>query len=1338
MSGTYPLGVGMSDVIPGDDEFWTPERRAQPWKWLAQVIPTFAAGRALGMVTSDPQAETLAGKIPIGIQSLASFIPNVASGMYGLGSEAVKRNTGLDMGQLPLPAFVERINEHVQRGEDKLISQGYADWLGPAPKDDFERASRRSAFSAGIDSPGLEFAPFLGGLGRGAKAALGIAAPAAVFPGSTTALGAVGSPLIDEAAVEYLTKPQPEVEKTETGAGMIAQADQPKVNQITVAQNTTQRQPRAVDYMPLTFDKDGFAVADIDPTKAKEPRLSFELGKVGDFDYQGGGTSETPLWVYAAGYAGLIGAVAIARNARNIARRSAEVMEAARGKQRAGMSPENAAIESFYQPNNNLVNSDEVPQIGSHPVNQLENRAENSLWNSNAQLEALAKVSQENPRDAARLAADAGLSADARTMHARIREQVLTGRDMAGNRVPRTEEFYRAYGSLTDDQRELLNAGAAASNELNNRAELGRLKGVAQADPAARYGLHTQDTATLVAERAAMLADPEARRVWDMYRAAIRGHLENARDNWGFVTPQDYQRVSRVHPDYVPTYDTEGRLVHTFGPRELETNAGPMARGSTELHELLAQKEYALYRDMAHNSIVKQIVDGHMARQAADPNFPKLFVEVAEKNRGPDPVIAVRTSDGVKYYMVHDKHAFHVLDRFSGLAPLATNYFSKLSHLYTQATTGPLAAVGGSLFAPVNAVRGALSSGIEAPRGSYRGVADLAMRKATGERIGIPGVDAVLNPATMLAYAPYDLGMQTIAGVSRMLDPANTNWFNRALRAHISNQGVDKLRNTLNQLWQRSAPGAYRAAGLGGQGARVRTALETARPLDTKLALPQMQAVPDAFRPTSRLGRPASFTVDLWRMFNDANNWISDLPHRTHFALNRTNPRLSASENEFNALRLTGIPGLSGGSKLAQWVGQNAPYFNPSVQGLRTTMRSMGENPIAWLAGVPFALGSLSLLEHFAWMVMGQDHVDYYMNTLTPEQRMRDIKIPYDPTDPSKSWSLPLPQQFMPIKALTSEITGRILQLEAAAHDENHWYGQLDLLSELFDTHVSRDTRAGVYSGIKAALPLTSPGPAIDVPLAFAGVRYDPQNFDLMSTPKAVELAGQAPDDSLFGNAERSATLRNVLNAGLGVVGQSMFEMMREGQKAPDILSGLQYAGDAWTQQARDINRLGSGTVFENQLRSSVSTTRHKDFAEFRDAMTKIEQVNARSTGMTRRGGEEIVVLDPSRLPRDPTMAQMYRTYVNLGRFLDRRGGEMDQWRDVRKQLGTLDRQNLQLPDKRTMYNDLVDKQLEIERKIMDHARDTNAMISRQLGATVDVKDIDWSKGPEQFNRLVP
>jgi hypothetical protein len=127
------------------------------------------------------------------------------------------------------------------------------------------------------------------------------------------------------------------------------------------------------------------------------------------------------------------------------------------------------------------------------------------------------------------------------------------------------------------------------------------------------------------------------------------------------------------------------------------------------------------------------------------------------------------------------------------------------------------------------------------------------------------------------------------------------------------------------------------------------------------------------------------------------------------------------------------------------------------------------------------------------------------------------------------------------------------------------------------------------------------------------------------------------------------------------------------------------------------------------------------------------------SYGYTRRGGLAIPEPAPSQLPQNPLMQQMYITTSIYTKMLTTDpGAPMKDVADIRKQMESLKRSPMSPSELRDAENGYI-KQIEQHyEQAQATIRMLNSSLSGIAGVPVDIRHVNWTKGPEQFSGYPP
>jgi hypothetical protein len=1009
-----------------------------------------------------------------------------------------------------------------------------------------------------------------------------------------------------------------------------------------------------------------------------------------------------------------------------------------------------------------------APMAQSSPVQTAASNVVDTLINSNRNFQNYTKLTADNPQASQQLASQFGLTHTNAAWEIRQGEFMQTGVDhTTGLSMPPPKRLYQDIARLPTASKKLLQDGLMAENEMDNRAinaQRLRQAGTPFSPGDLRHDFYNQNTPQLDAIAQQARSDPIVNELMDRFQLIGKRSIEMGLPR-GFFSPTEARDILTQHPRYVSDVDVNGRVIHPMGRRVTDRYTG-VEQVNTTPWAAQAQHLDALFRQYELNDMRRAAVDHQLGVQIRYPNSaqfvyekviptgqvqPTLYPSVGDPVSGArEPTIAVRRATGTQYYRVDNPDWFNnVSGQNSNRQRIATNSMSIQRRLFSQMTTGLGSVATGRIFPFVNAIRTAIQAPINRPQGYAGGLIDRGVQAATRGRLGYRGLDP-----TNLGVAAYSYGRgrfdRAAMHLSGVFDSTNQNFVNQHLRSMITPAQVDRLSQSLRDFYMRSTTHEMRALGVGGGGTPFRSELPAYNAAQgDKVRMTANAQVPELFMANGKLGSARPYVIKLRRALEAEFSGISDAMHEGFFRINRGRAGMDPRSLAYETRQLTGDPGTVGSSMAVAHVANTLPYANVSLQGIARRGRAMVETPIgtsaAWIGG----LGSIALLSILTSM-RSPEHMKHLEEGLNTQQREANPTF-YTHPDPRINTQINLAQEDRLVYPWLLDMISKGINLTAARQDPGVFNDLHGFLQDYFNEHIEKSTMESAMHALNDVVNFAQVPPIVNGIMAASGntieldwdkIKNDWQNgtlsFDSLVRKggASAALPNRSPGDTILDdeNGKRlSLILSNMFGAGGAIV-----DMMRNAKHAYDR-TGLSWdtlgtVGHDWLQGAKDANPSMNTLLWENQARQSTRPPIAETAQLSMDAMAKTAGAKTaeKYEGMTGPKGLPTAPQPDagSKVPTDPVMRDMYFTVAAHHAFIQSR--LMPDINNIRKQMASADTmpKNQETRDwMNARTRDLADKW----RNVWTHIQDVNAILSKKVGAPVNVRSIDWSKGPEQF-----
>jgi len=1037
-----------------------------------------------------------------------------------------------------------------------------------------------------------------------------------------------------------------------------------------------------------------------------------------------------------------------------------------------GLPRDAAAVSKLYEDealgrNLNMGPGAKLPDMPlPNNASGITRRFTANVQNSNAVIDEMDRAIAATKADGERAVAQNHQINQQGSLTTRMESQMRTGVSPSGRSGPSVITGRQMIDQMTADELETANRAAWARRELNNRA-----------DPARGGNPVTYNGAPLTMPG----VDSNTLRIWRMQGEAnpkIKAWL----DNWDsivdfankdfeasqLITPGQAQRGRVLYPEWMPTVRQDGSIVHSWDPvrpdLEYAWNTPPVAAWDAQ------ERWYdEAYRQMQLNSWRRQRLYQYENFINANPEYRGLLTW----QPGPSEVhtnrMTIYTASGPKYVDVNNGPLYRALDNGPTQMGQVAGWVGGLRRALTSSVVGPLAMVGGNIFALKHAARFMIAGQSQLPRGIYKGYLDRALRRSTG--VGLPW-----DPST-LAGVPYTIATDMGAAFAKNLGDIlanNSHPLTNGLRAFIDQSGVDAWRDWLHNrynasnLAQRAAQGVSGGGSYGirdvtprmiGQGGgRTVDPLHNVSPMQGHNS---MMASPAS--PLGQLGQSAkraalTTSVNMRSLIRDMHGVILDAINGFTYDLNRDNPaimnRAGVPDTRYLghiAQSMIGDPATMGSGKVSRYFINQLPLLNIATQATAAVSRSFKNHPIGYALGLMIPSFLLALSSQFSAINSGPEHVNHLDEHMSNAQKEANVIWYHGKgTDPNQNSQFSLPQPFRWFYPYANALIASALGVF-----KNDGFSQQaleHLLGEFFTKHLSTNTTKQMGQGAVENIPLAV-SPLVSGLLALGGAKdpgrigsaltenYQedrPLNQGLLTPPTPTRIPGQE-ERGIWNGVINDDTLRGTLASIFASTGTSLFDITKHAFQRYDqthdpmwVWKGVQ---SDWLQNAAEQNK-ELNIIWKANMPMSVhgplDEQTNRAVANLRQTLHAEDDI--RNAGMTRAHGVPLQLTGKSPVP-DESQPEMRWLYVTMGQFarqVEKRN--MPAISDMYKELQNIKDSPMMADEKRRIANEINMKISDAKHKLLSSIEVFNEFASQRMGGNVDIsKKIDWNAGPGQF-----
>ena len=1012
-----------------------------------------------------------------------------------------------------------------------------------------------------------------------------------------------------------------------------------------------------------------------------------------------------------------------------------------------------------------------VSPVVPDSVAQTSLKARTAAVDENSGINAFNNFHTPNENVAQDLRAQWGTLGNKGYVNERIKHIAETGFDpTSGVSMPSHTDAAMRISKFDDVKKKLLNDAEYSADELDNRTRLQNNQGaVGLANPSGtRVAFSDYTDAQLRKFVADGYADPDV--AFELHENTIRNaRMVDLLKGSGLIDAQTAATLKTLHPNYLPTADLAGIIENPLKARDLTIHSG-VDSSVIPSWELRKQHFESIIRAREHNIVLSNTVQNALDSQARNPRLPKMF-EPSLDTSGPTPKyvqkdgsIGYRVNGELRWVNVNNSGLRLALSHTPAMSSELIKAAAIISNISRSGTTQALAALLGIPFSAKNAIRMTTRMGIARPQGTYSGYLDRTLQQATGGRVGLPGgLDPTMYTAPFVGTAQNLYGLQVHA-LSNLLRGGADNPFNRVLRSMFGDTAIDAQSQRIMHAYERSTRGQMVAAGAtnstGLSAAEVPTAQLAAR---NQIASPLNATAPELYMIHGPTGEAGAKFVRLNNMFHELLNAVGESTHTFYFGLNKNNPALvqkygyegAQRMNAFNTRQLGGDVGQRGNSSLLRDYGSISKYTNVMIQDWANLTDAMAKAPFQTALNYFTTVGVLALASIYTAMLHGPEAINHLFNELSNDQRAANIHFYIPGQAPEDSPTMPISQTdrfgVTPVLQLFADISN----LQAHGTNDPYYEWFKNGLEDLFAKHITEATLDSSMAGLKSATEIPLPD-ALQTGIAATGNRGVFNPIDMLAPSDkpigqrlTVPLGGGAPqlpgftnDRDVNAGAVTGSMFWNVIGAVLGAAGSAVHQSIQltanRYEATHDPMEALAAFGNSYKARLQSSLPIGRGVLWsapeQLSLRSPLAESVNHAAEVYRPLISaKSDMTNE---GLTRRKG--MVVDTPvngeQKLPTDPIMLNLYLTASKqASQLLTTKNApikEADDWKKMIGALANSGRTQEEIIALRNQYTRELHTSLE---RAADQINDGNLALSKIVGKPIDIRKIDWHKGPEQF-----
>lgn len=994
-------------------------------------------------------------------------------------------------------------------------------------------------------------------------------------------------------------------------------------------------------------------------------------------------------------------------------------------------------------------------------------RLRQSMQNDQAMREQYLRSTADTPLIADQLVAKSADITNPMAVTSRFQAEAVSGH-MQGVVMPPLYEWYQKAAALSPDQLAKFNKGMNYGNEIDNRqANFNRMRspGFLPTDPETRVNFKDTDLADLHVGLNDALSDPQVKELMDLRRSQTNAMANMLQVN-GQVGAQQARDLKAAHLYYVPDADMENIVHNPMNVRNLTP-----ASGSNDIKDVIrlsAQHDFALFKGIETNKANDLLISNAMKYQAqplpSGVNPASMFKASKDVKGNWVPLddgssLAVRRQGELQHFEVGHRGLLDAIKGSPVQTGTALGAVNKLRQLSQSSMTGSISVLMGHIFPYILAARSAGEAAVLRPAGMYGSRLDRMVQRGSGGRLSLRGDP--ITPYTGTAYrAIVDPGVEVVKALGELFAKDAPNGINVRMRSMFGHSIADIISQRAISMYEMSHRAAMREQGLIGSAGATAKDLGPGNYMTdagrSKAMMPLHDMVPELFM-TNQLGGIGPTFVHLRNLFNDVRGAISESAHTNIFALNRDNPNITPEKLRHEVRAITGDPAVHGASRLANTYSRSVPFGNVAIQEGARVARSLNEEPVGTMLGYMFHYGSLAAATAYTASLAGPDAVRHLFDSLTDHERSSEANL-YVPGQPTNPIHVPIQINMRAPFALMVQMFHDYLSMPSHVDDPNIADTVQNAFHDFFSKHVWQSTLNADVKGQSDAIPPIMPSGANAAITTLSGHSVEPTAYNAymhadQPIPKMVgydvtglnnaRTPGLSPGavDPVTGTVN-GGIMQHVFSDIFATAGLAMTQALKEGAH---VYKGEQSLGDAignmmQSSKMRVIESIpGASLLWNQEGKEAVQTPLQQRVEHTLDVMrpTASFMSDAKNLGYTRKGGPELPVKPQGIVPTDPTMLELYATTGKYMQLLETNPkSPLKEVTDIRKELSSLNNAAMSPEGLRSLRNGYIEQMQKKYEDVMVVIHELNGELSTIVGRPVDVRSIQWSKGPEQFQSL--
>lgn len=833
--------------------------------------------------------------------------------------------------------------------------------------------------------------------------------------------------------------------------------------------------------------------------------------------------------------------------------------------------------------------------------------------------------------------------------------------------------------------------------------------------------------------------DPAATAVADEYLATMRRVPQYLYEQRA-LTKKEMLDLQRQNPNYVATKLAEGRS--HLG--ELDPKAGGGLANPGNPFEELPKYFDEVVRFVEGNKIRREFLGTIENAAKGGDKFAKSLIGRVDKKlhdsaHAGDLNVRYRDFNGVaRDIEVPDpvlRRALQNVGRPAALSLIQGNLkgLAKSARFFEGAAVGPLAAVTGSVFAPISAMYSmGVGTAMRDKRYGAAGWLDKAVQSATGGKIGVRG--------DILTLAP-DAAFRAAQGVSAVI----AQRAGRVLKDSVISDGylswilgpqtAQVVGDALSRHFKRSWVSELQARGQLGP-----ASLLTVDPAKR-------------FADAEKMLKGQGIVGQTGGLIGDILHAVSSAPAASLYAMNKNQ---AAWKTNKLVREFSGDPSKSGAfsSPVFSKVGAAAavtPWGNIFLQANMRLAKAFRDNPAATTVGIFNAVALPAMLSTMNNASLGPEYSDYQYNVRTPDRQAGYIYVGIPGLPPEQGLEIPVDPLMRPFKFMAELMSGAYFGLLDGSMFKPENEGARQALESMVGKRQMGFGEGSVPAAIAQQSMLPPVPPIAGALTAAVGVKtrsyIDSSNISGARDRGFTEAGGRNPQRSFLGVQEYPQTEEVI--AALGAdAGRAIYNLLMNSGQLAEEGNGKDIpkrASQSVRQRVGDSTKYLSGPLFETFQAISPSTeaagqavkSKIESFKKIDEAYNAIVDKGApigNMVGSTKRGYQQGLGTGPQQAG-DPAMMQLAETLHRIYPELNKEyvGNNKDLY-NLRAQVSNSTQYSPQM--KRAIMNGYAETIIENNRKLLQRIELIEGNLSKQFGVQIKLDSVDLNQGIQQFKPL--